>query len=180
MLDELVISGCLSDEELVTLIGDENVEFIFGLNDEKIFDQNKFKRIPWTVIGVGFISVVAVSIVLVTAFDSDRGGVFSACALLLIVLISVEIVRREMKKSMQALLELQRIEAEKREMEMKLKESQISIMLSQIQPHFLYNTLNSIYQLCETNPMRAKAMVNSFALANIIGRKLAAKTLSNR
>jgi sensor histidine kinase YesM len=130
---------------------------------KKSFDQNKFKRIPWTVIGVGFISAVAVSIVLVTVFDSDRGGVFSACALLLIVLISVEIIRREMKKSMQALLELQRIEAEKREMEMKLKESQISIMLSQIQPHFLYNTLNSIYQLCETNPMRAKAMVNSFA-----------------
>ena len=36
-------------------------------------------------------------------------------------------------------------------------------MLSQIQPHFLYNTLNSIYQLCETNPMRARYMVNSFS-----------------
>ena len=36
-------------------------------------------------------------------------------------------------------------------------------MLSQIQPHFLYNTLNSIYQLCETNPMRARALVNSFS-----------------
>ena len=46
---------------------------------------------------------------------------------------------------------------------MKLQESQISIMLSQIQPHFLYNTLNSIYQLCETNPMRARALVNSFS-----------------
>jgi sensor histidine kinase YesM len=64
---------------------------------------------------------------------------------------------------MQGILESQRIEAEKQAMEMKLQESQISIMLSQIQPHFLYNTLNSIYQLCETNPMRARSMVNFFA-----------------
>ena len=65
--------------------------------------------------------------------------------------------------SMQAVLDAQRIEAEKQAMELKLQESQISIMLSQIQPHFLYNTLNSIYQLCETNPMRARSMVNSFS-----------------
>jgi sensor histidine kinase YesM len=68
-----------------------------------------------------------------------------------------------MKKNMQGILDAQRIEAEKQAMELKLQESQISIMLSQIQPHFLYNTLNSIYQLCETNPMRARSMVNFFA-----------------
>ena len=60
-------------------------------------------------------------------------------------------------------MESQRIEAEKHAMEVKLQESQISIMLSQIQPHFLYNTLNSIYQLCETNPMRARFLVSSFS-----------------
>ena len=64
---------------------------------------------------------------------------------------------------MHSALEAQRIEAEKQAMELRLQESQISIMLSQIQPHFLYNTLNSIYQLCETNPMRARSMVNSFS-----------------
>ena len=85
------------------------------------------------------------------------------CALFLFVCVSVIIIRRESKKSMQAVLEAQRIEAEKQAMELKLQESKISIMLSQIQPHFLYNTLNSIYQLCETNPMRARFMVNSFA-----------------
>jgi sensor histidine kinase YesM len=68
-----------------------------------------------------------------------------------------------MRKNVQAVIDSQRLEAEKQAMELKLQESQISIMLSQIQPHFLYNTLNSIYQLCETNPMRARSMVNSFA-----------------
>ena len=84
-------------------------------------------------------------------------------AVLLIVLVSIVLIRRASKKSVQAVLEAQRIEAEKQAMEMRLQESQISIMLSQIQPHFLYNTLNSIYQLCETNPMLARSMVNSFA-----------------
>ena len=130
---------------------------------KKISDKKKLNRIPWTVVGVVFVAVIAVITVIVAAVGTWQSAVLSVCALLLIVLISVVIIRREMKKSMQTILESQRIEAEKQAMEMKLQESQISIMLSQIQPHFLYNTLNSIYQLCETNPMRAKSMVNFFA-----------------
>ena len=124
---------------------------------KKKLDKTKIKRIPWTVIGV---FLIAVAVALVAAW---QGGVLSVCAFLLIVLVSGVIIRREAKKSVQAILEAQRIEAEKQAMELKLQESQISIMLSQIQPHFLYNTLNSIYQLCETNPMRARSMVNSFS-----------------
>lgn len=110
-----------------------------------------------------FVAVIAVITVIVAAVGTWQSGVLSASALLLIVSISVVVIRWEMKKSMQGVLESQRIEAEKQAMEMKLQESQISIMLSQIQPHFLYNTLNSIYQLCESNPMRARSMVNFFA-----------------
>lgn len=110
-----------------------------------------------------FVTVIAVITVIVAAVGTWKSAVLSVCALLIIGVISVLIIRREMKKSMRAVLEAQRIEAEKKAMEQRLQESQISIMLSQIQPHFLYNTLNSIYQLCETNPMRARFMVNSFA-----------------
>ena len=124
---------------------------------KKLFDKKKIKRIPWTVI---VIFLVAVGVAAVGAW---QGGILSVCALLLIVLVSVVLIRRESKKSVQAVLEAQRSEAEKQAMELKLQENQISIMLSQIQPHFLYNTLNSIYQLCETNPMRARSMVNSFS-----------------
>ena len=130
---------------------------------KKIFDKEKFNRIPWTVVGIVFVALIAVITVIVAAVGTWHSALLSICALLLIVLISVVIIRREMKKSMQAVMEAQRIEAEKQAIERKLQESQISIMLSQIQPHFLYNTLNSIYQLCETNPMRARSMVNSFA-----------------
>ena len=130
---------------------------------KKAFDKKKINRIPWTVVGVVFVAVISVITVIVAAVGSWKSVVLSVCALLLIVFISIVVIRWEMKKSVQGVLESQRIEAEKQAIELKLQESQISIMLSQIQPHFLYNTLNSIYQLCETNPMRARSMVNFFA-----------------
>lgn len=40
--------------------------------------------------------------------------------------------------------------------ELELHDSRTAVMLSQIQPHFLYNTLTAIAQLCEKNPKRAK------------------------
>lgn len=49
------------------------------------------------------------------------------------------------------------------EQENELTESRISIMLSQIQPHFLYNSLNSIGHLCEKDPPTAKTAVDDFA-----------------
>ena len=36
-------------------------------------------------------------------------------------------------------------------------------MMSQIQPHFLYNSLSSISELCETNPQKAQQMTDDFA-----------------
>lgn len=128
----------------------------------KMFDKENFKGIPWTVVGVVLVAVIATVTVIASAVGAWYSALLSVCAVLAIVFISAVIVRRETKKSMRS-GDAKRIEEEKRAMEMKLQESQISIMLSQIQPHFLYNTLNSIYQLCETNPMRARFMVNSFS-----------------
>lgn len=39
----------------------------------------------------------------------------------------------------------------------------ISIMISQIAPHFIYNTLTSIQQLCDTDPKQAEETVGEFA-----------------
>ena len=43
-----------------------------------------------------------------------------------------------------------------KEKELELSESRIAIMLSQIQPHFLYNTLTAIGCLCDIDSSRAK------------------------
>lgn len=130
---------------------------------KKTFENKKLNKIPWTVVGIVGVALIAAITVIVAGLGIWQAGVISACALLLIVVISIAIIRWEIKRNVQSVLEAQRIEAEKQAMEMRLQESQISIMLSQIQPHFLYNTLNSIYQLCETNPMRARSLVNSFS-----------------
>ena len=63
-------------------------------------------------------------------------------------------------------LELQksRLEAEKNIVEAELKESRISIMLSQIQPHFIYNTLGTIERLCLKDPEKAFDLVRNFSL----------------
>ncbi|MGE9965413.1 sensor histidine kinase [Fusicatenibacter saccharivorans] len=64
--------------------------------------------------------------------------------------------------------ELTRQLAEKKkelaEKERQLGESRISTMISQIQPHFIYNTLGTIEQLCLEQPERASKLVHDFSL----------------
>lgn len=65
-----------------------------------------------------------------TLLGAWQGGVLSGAVLLVIVLIATVIIGRVVPRSIKAVLAAKSIEAEKREMEMKLKESHISIMLS--------------------------------------------------
>ena len=53
--------------------------------------------------------------------------------------------------------------AKYQKMQHELLQMRISIMVSQIQPHFLYNSLTSIAQLCEKNPTQAKKATIEFA-----------------
>ena len=61
-------------------------------------------------------------------------------------------------------LQKSQLEAEKNMVEAKLKESRISIMLSQIQPHFIYNTLGTIERMCLKDPQKAFELVRNFSL----------------
>lgn len=48
--------------------------------------------------------------------------------------------------------------------EKELIESRISVMMSQIQPHFLYNSLIAIQQLCDEDPAKAEEAIGNFAM----------------
>lgn len=120
--------------------------------------NTKYVFIPAIAVLVAFITDVVA-----TLLGAWQGGLISVLVLLVIVVLSAIIIGRVVPKSIKTVLDAKSIAAEKQAMEKELQESHISIMLSQIQPHFLYNTLNSIYHLCETNPMRARSMVNSFS-----------------
>lgn len=54
-------------------------------------------------------------------------------------------------------------EAALKEQEKQLAEGRIDIMLSQIQPHFLYNSLGVIYSLCAIDPEAARKAIKRFS-----------------
>ena len=49
------------------------------------------------------------------------------------------------------------------EVECELEKSRTAVMLSQIQPHFLYNSLNGIRGLCSSDPQKAKIAMEHFS-----------------
>ena len=119
-------------------------------------------------------------ITLLLAFEADAaavaaglwsGGLISKYVFLALFAAALFVVLRIIPESINAAartqeLELQRsrLEAEKNIMEAELKESRISIMLSQIQPHFIYNTLGTIERMCLKDPEKAFDLVRNFSL----------------
>ncbi|MGN1350506.1 MAG: sensor histidine kinase [Anaerovoracaceae bacterium] len=51
-----------------------------------------------------------------------------------------------------------------KELEKALEDSRIATMLSQIQPHFIYNTLGTVEQLCREQPEAAADLVHNFSM----------------
>lgn len=100
---------------------------------------------------------VGVSLEYIEFFVNHAGSGFfiEAGVTATIILRGPEMMAHQREKS-QAENRLIQLEAE-------LRESQMSIMLSQIQPHFLYNALNTIQYLCRTDPETAADAVGDFA-----------------
>lgn len=100
-----------------------------------------------------------------------QGGLISQCVFVVMFAATMIVVLRIIPRNINAAekakeLELQRsrLEAEKSIVEAELKESRISIMLSQIQPHFIYNTLGTIERMCLKDPKKAFDLVRNFSL----------------
>lgn len=89
-----------------------------------------------------------------TGFAPDR--VFIRLGLLVTVVIQLYLLFRETREHHKELLRYQ-------EMQNEMLQMRVSIMVSQIQPHFLYNSLTSIAQLCEKNPSKAKKATIEFS-----------------
>lgn len=50
-----------------------------------------------------------------------------------------------------------------KEIELELERHKIEIMINQIKPHFLYNTLSTIRYLCESNPQQAQIAITQLS-----------------
>ena len=70
---------------------------------------------------------------------------------------------RIVPKNIKASEKAEKLEKEKIKLDAELAQSRISTLMSQIHPHFIYNTLGSIEQLCELDPPKAAKLVNDFA-----------------
>ena len=66
-------------------------------------------------------------------------------------------------KNLKAAEMAKQLEKEKIKLDAELAQSRISTLMSQIHPHFIYNTLGSIEQLCELDPPKAAKLVNDFS-----------------
>ena len=49
------------------------------------------------------------------------------------------------------------------EQEKRLQEARVQLMISQIQPHFMFNVLNTIYSLCDVSVSRAQHAIDEFS-----------------
>ena len=125
----------------------------------------------WLYVGAVFPLIAFGVDVVMTGLGIYGGGIASECVFLILFAVAMVVVLRIIPRGINAAekakeLELQssRLEAEKNIVEAQLQESRISIMLSQIQPHFIYNTLGTIERMCLKDPQKAFDLVRNFSL----------------
>ncbi len=101
--------------------------------------------------------------VIMTALGLWEGGVSSKYVFVLIFIVAIVVVLRVIPNGINALSKARELETEKIVLNAQLTESRMSTMMSQIRPHFIYNTLGSIEQLCSIDPPKAGELVHNFA-----------------
>ena len=90
-------------------------------------------------------------------------GLSSEYVFIVFFIVSMVMVLKIIPSNINAAAKAKKLETEKMVLNAQLAESRISTMMSQIRPHFIYNTLGSIEQLCELDPPKAGELVHNFA-----------------
>ncbi|MBQ1978121.1 MAG: histidine kinase, partial [Ruminococcus sp.] len=92
-----------------------------------------------------------------------RTGIASIGVFTLFFIVSIIGVLRIIPNSINTLAKAKELETERIILNSQLAESRVSTMMSQIRPHFIYNTLGSIEQLCSLDPPKAGELVHNFS-----------------
>lgn len=136
-----------------------------------IYDRIKYPKSQYSSVSPGLSLILVAGVVAdVIAFyvrGTSSGLLFSLLGMLIyIILTGVKMMFHYIRQQKQ-LAEQERVLAENErqlaEKERQLTENRISTMISQIRPHFIYNTLGSIEQLCELQPEAAAKLVHNFS-----------------
>ena len=101
--------------------------------------------------------------VVMTALGIWKGGVVSKYVFVALFAVAMVVVLRIIPQSINDAAKAKELETERNALNAQLAQSRISTMISQIRPHFIYNTLGSIEQLCDIDPGKAGELVHNFA-----------------
>ena len=116
--------------------------------------------------------VYVISIFLLVSYIIDYVAVYfgwweeprlSMMFFLVVFLGAIIVVLKLVPENMNAMAKAKELETEQKLLQAKLHESRISVMISQIQPHFLYNSLGVIQELCYWEPEKAEKAIGSLA-----------------
>ncbi|MBR5137359.1 MAG: histidine kinase [Clostridia bacterium] len=134
---------------------------LFGcLTREFIVSKGKSR---WLCLGLTLPLVSFVVDVVMINLGIWNTGSSSKAIFMLFFIVAVAMAIRVIPNSINALARAKELETEKIKLNNQLSESRISTMMSQIRPHFIYNTLGSIEQLCVIDPPKAGELVHNFS-----------------
>ncbi len=140
MLTNIILFGCLVREFLVTK-GKER----------------------WLYIGSILPLIAFIIDVIMIDIGFWKNGLASKYIFVVFFIAAMVAILKVIPNSINTIAKAKELETEKIMLNAQLTESRVSTMMSQIRPHFIYNTLGSIEQLCVIDPAKAGELVHNFA-----------------
>ena len=139
------------------------VNFILLVCLVKEYFSKKDKR-NWLYIGA-ILPLVAFGVDLaMTGLGVWKGGIVSQYMFVVLFVATMVVVLRIIPRNINTAEKAKELEMQRSRLEAELKESRVAIMRSQIQPHFIYNTLGTIERMCLKDPRKANELVRNFSL----------------
>ena len=124
---------------------------------------NSKTNLKWLYIGAFQPIIAFTADIFGVGFGIWKGGRISQYVFAVLFAIAIVMVLKLIPSNINAAEKAKKLEMEKIVLNAELAESRISTMMSQIRPHFIYNTLGSIEQLCILDPPKAGNLVHNFA-----------------
>lgn len=101
--------------------------------------------------------------VLATAVGWWQGGILSLLVFYIYALIVFIIVVRIVPQKINEAARAKELEEQQRKLQQELKDRRVSVMMSQIRTHFIFNVMTIISGLCNSNPQKADDALILFA-----------------
>ena len=121
------------------------------------------KKERWIYLGAFLPLLAFLGDVIGTGIGIWKGGEISQYVFIALFAVAMIMVLKLIPNNINAATKARELELERITLHAQLAESRISTMMSQIRPHFIYNTLGSIEQLCKLDPPKAGDLVHNFA-----------------